>query len=294
MRTPVILAALLAVLAGPAAALCEGYLPGPKPQNADRDIVGQDYDEIVERGYIDFAVYDDFPPYSWRQDGRPRGIDVELGRIVAASLGVEPRFDFVVAAENLDADLREHVWRGALIGGRVSNVMLHVPYDPELTCRIEQVVLTGQYYNEGLAIAYRCADYPDAPPLPASFRVATVGVENDSIADFYLSGLAGGQLAAGIRRFPSPEAAMAALAAGEVTAVMGARAQLEHGLGPGLALHAPLPGLAAGTWTVGVAVRHSFRQLAYAVDDAIRAAVEDGRVAAIFADYGLSYAPPEW
>ena len=48
------------------------------------------------------------------------------------------------------------------------------------------------------------------------------------------------------------------------------------------------------TWTVGVAVSQSLRQLAYAVDDAIRAAVEDGRVAAIFADYGLSYAPPRW
>ena len=52
---------------------------------------------------------------------------------------------------------------------------------------------------------------------------------------------------------------------------MGARAQLEHGLTEGLALHAPpLPGLAAGTWTVGVAVSQSHRQLAYAVDDAIR------------------------
>ena len=88
---------------------------------------------------------------------------------------------------------------------------------------------------------------------------------------------------------------MAGLAAGEVKAVMGARAQLEHGLTEGLALHAPpLPGLAMATWTVGVAVRQSYRQLAYAVDDAIRAAVEDGRVAAIFAEFGLSYAPPRW
>jgi ABC-type amino acid transport substrate-binding protein len=295
LRAPVILPALLAVLAGPAAALCEGYVPGPKPQNADRDIVGQDYDEIVARGYIDLAVYDDFAPYSWRENGRPRGVDIELGRIVAETLGVEPRFDFVVAAENLDADLREHVWRGATIGRRVSNVMLHVPYDPELTCRIEQVVLTGQYYNESIAIAYRRAAYPDGPPLPAYFRFETVGVENDSIADFYLSALAGGQLAPNIRRYPTPAAAMAALSAGEVTAVMGARAQLERGLTDGLALHTPpLPGLAADSWTVGVAVSQSFRQLAYAVDDAIRAAVEDGRVAAIFAGFGLSYAPPEW
>ena len=116
-----------------------------------------------------------------------------------------------------------------------------------------------------------------------------------SIADFYLSGLSGGQLLANIRRYPTPEAAMAGLAAREVKAVMGARAQLEHGLTDGVAVHAPpLPGLAVGTWTVGVAVGQGFRQLAYAVDDAIQAAVEDGRMAAVFGAFGLSYIPPSW
>src|ERR687893_463542 len=121
MRRRLILALVIATLgAGPAAALCEGYVPGPKPQNADRDVPGQDYDDIVARGYVEFAVYDDFPPYSWRAAGEPRGIDIELGRLIAAALGVEPRFEFVTAAENLDADLREHVWRGATIGRGVS------------------------------------------------------------------------------------------------------------------------------------------------------------------------------
>jgi len=62
-----------------------------------------------------------------------------------------------------------------------------------------------------------------------------------------------------------------------------------------LDIHQPfLSGLALGTWTLGVAVRHSWRPLGYAVDDAIRAGVEDGRIADIFASYGLSYAKPEW
>ena len=40
----------LALGGQPASARCEGHVPQPKPQNTGRDIVGQTYDEIVERG----------------------------------------------------------------------------------------------------------------------------------------------------------------------------------------------------------------------------------------------------
>ena len=290
--------ALVCLLAPADAALarCEDHVPGPKPQNASRDIVGQSLDEIVERGYIEFAVYEDFPPYSWRDGGKAKGVDIDLGRVVAEFLGVEARFRFVAAAENVDGDLRNYVWKGPLIGGRVSNVMLHVPYNDGLACRNEQVVLTGQYFNEKIAIAYRRDAYPDGDaPTPAYFRFDKVGVENDSIADFYLSSFAGGQLQPNIRRFPTTAEAMAALARGEVQAVMGRKTQLDFGLTAALAVHAPpLPGFAVGEWTLGVAVRHNYRPLAYSVDDAIRAAVDDGRLAAIFDAHGLSFTPPDW
>lgn len=290
-----LLVSLLFEPAAPAYARCEGYVPGPKPQNVGRDIVGQDLDQIVERGYIEFAVYEDFAPYSWEEKGKPQGVDIELGRIIAADLGVEARFNFVAAGENLDADLRNQVWKGPIVGGRVSNVMLHVPYNPELECRIEQIVLTGQYFNEKIVIAYSREAYPDAGPVPAYFRYDTVAVENDSIADFYLSSMFGGQMRDNVRRYPSPIEAMEALTAGEVMAVMGPRGQLEHGVTEAIAVHAPpLVGFQLSEWTLGVAVHHAYRPLAYSVDDAIRAAVTDGRLAKIFADYGLSYGEPAW
>ena len=59
------------------------------------------------------------------------------------------------ADENVDDDLRNYVWKGPLIGGGVTNVMLHVPYNRELDIRNELIVLTGQYMNEVLGIAYR-------------------------------------------------------------------------------------------------------------------------------------------
>lgn len=301
MKTHLLIAVLclgVGLVTGPTQAVandpCADHVPQAKPQNVGRDIVGQELDQIIEQGHMLFAVYEDYPPYSWEDAGSPRGVDVEIARLIADYIGVEARFNFIGAAENLDADLRNNLWRGALIGGRIANVMMRVPYDSAFACRVEQVVFTGQYQSESIAIAYRKEAYPEEKPLPAYFRFDTVAVENDSIADFYLSGLAGGQLSDNIRRFPDMAAAMTALALGETKAAMGPRAQLEHGLTADLAVHEPpLPGFAVGRWTLGVGVNFRYRPLAYDVDDAIRSALEDGRIAEIYADYGLSFAPPE-
>lgn len=285
---------LAVMMAAPALARCEGVAPGLKPQNAARDEVGQALDVILDRGFIEFAVYESFPPYSWIDDGKSSGIDIDIGRLIAASLGVDARFRFVAAGENLESDLLNNVWQGSAVDGHVVNVMLHVPYHSEFACRIDQVVFTGQYFDESIAIAFRRDAYPDDPPVPAYFRFDTVAVENDSIADFYLTSLAGGQLAANVRRYPDAAAAMVALNGGEVKAAMGPKAQLEFGLTDATGLHQPpLPGFAVGRWTLGVAVHTSHRDLGYAVDDAIAAGLADGRIAAIFASYGLSFTAPD-
>lgn len=249
---------------------------------------------IQDQGHMLFAVYENYPPYSWEEAGRPRGVDVEVARIIAADLGVEARFNFVSAGENLEADLRNNIWKGALIGGRISNVMMRVPYDSAFRCRVEQVVFTGQYAAESIAIAYDKNSYPDEKPVPAYFRFDAVAVENDSISDFYLSSFAGGQLSARVQRFGDMQGAMQALDAGQTKAAMGPRAQLEFGVTDSIGVHQPpLAGFAVSTWTLGVAVNFSYRPLSYAVDDAINYALQDGRIAAIYADYGLSFQPPE-
>ncbi|WP_210530274.1 substrate-binding periplasmic protein [Rubellimicrobium arenae] len=280
-----------------ALARCEGVVPGGRIQNPDRDFVGQDLDAIVARGWIEFAVYANLPPYSWEEGGQPQGIDIALGRLVAEALGVEPRFRFVLSGETLEADLRYQVWQGQPTAGAendVANAMLHVPYDSVFACRVEQVVFTGQAYRERLAIAYREDAYPDDPPTPAYFRFDLVGVQNDTISDFYLASFPGGQINANIRRYPTMAAGMAALSRGEVNAAMGPRAQLEWGAGEGVRVHEPpLPGLAVGDWTVGLAVHMSHRDLGYAVDDAIAAGLADGRIPALFGDLGLTFEPPE-
>lgn len=275
---------------------CADWVPQAKPQNASRDIVGQELDQILDRGYMTFAVYEDFPPYSWKDKGKARGVDVDLARMIADYVGVEAHLKFVPAGENLDADLRNNIWKGPLIGGSVSNVMMRIPYDSAFKCRVEQVVFTGQYAGEAIAIAYNKAAYPeeDDRPTPAYFRFDTVGVENDSISDFYLTGFAGGQTAKNIHRFTTMAQAMAALDAGEIMAVMGPLGQLEFGATDRIGIHQPpLAGLAVGKWTLGVGVNFRYRPLSYTVDDAIYDGLQSGRIAEIFASYGLSHLPPE-
>jgi polar amino acid transport system substrate-binding protein len=275
-------------------ARCEGYLPQEKPQNASRDIVGADLDTILERGYIEFAAYEDFAPWSFEQNGKPVGIDVDLAHLIAADLGVEAKIRLVAAGETLDADLRNWVWKGPVVGGRVANVMMHVPYDSEFACRVEQVTFTGIYHVESIAIAYDKASYPDEKPVPAYFRFDTVGVENDSIADFYITQLIGSQAAANIRRYPSTALAMDALSKGDVMAVMGPTAQLEYGLTDSADVHQPpLPAFSVGKWTVGVGIHFAYKPLGYAVDDIIFAALNDGRLQTIFSNYGVTLSPPE-
>jgi ABC-type amino acid transport substrate-binding protein len=302
MRGLILAVSLLA--AGVANARCEGHVPGVKPQNTPREDVGQTLDDIVERGWIEIAVYEDFPPYSWEDGSTPKGVDVEVGKIIAESLGVEPRFRFVQAGETLEADLLNYVWKGAAVGGHISNVMMRVPYNSDFTCRVEQAVFTGQYAGERIAIAYRIDAYPDAVqeadedgrhpdgPVPSYFRYDAVGVENDSISDFYLTATFGATAKA--THYKTTGLAMEALKAGEVMAVMGPISQLEHGAGEGVAVHAPLlPGFQLSRWTLGLAVHTSHRDLGYAVDDAVAAALADGRIAAIHAAYGLDFTPPD-
>ncbi len=293
LLSALVVAAGLACIGQGALARCEDHLPQPKPQNASRDIVGADLDTILDRGFIEFAAFENFPPWSYEKNGRPAGVDIEIGRLIAQDLGVEPRFSLVAAGENLDEDLRNWVWKGPIISGRVANVMLHVPYDSAYACRVEQVVFTGQYHVERIGIAYRKVLYPDNAPVPAYFRYDTVAVQNDTIADFYLTGLLGVAAQANIHRYRTAAAAMAALAAGETAAAMAPLSQLEHGLTGELAVHTPpMPGFAVGKWTLGVAVHFAYRPLAYSVEDAIYRGIEDGRIARIFADHGLSFAPP--
>jgi ABC-type amino acid transport substrate-binding protein len=259
---------------------------------------GDTLDEIVARGSVRIGMYDDFAPYSFLEEGEIRGIDAEAGKIIAESLGVKAELELRRADENVDADLRSHVWRGPVTGGDVVNVMLHMPIERQLALRNDMVAMGGSYASEKTVLAWSKTTLGDIPTM-TDFTEHRIAVENDSIADFYLAGFAGGAIVKNLIHVPAVAQAVAAMAAGEAAAVMGPMAQLEYEIGKlgdrranyGIAKTSP-PGLSQGTWSFGFAVRMNYRDLYYAVEEALASAVSDGRIKAAYQKFGLTYNPP--
>ena len=50
-------------------------------------------DLVKQKGSLEFIVYRDYPPYSDEKAGEFSGVDVEMGKALAAALGVEVKED---------------------------------------------------------------------------------------------------------------------------------------------------------------------------------------------------------
>lgn len=288
----------LAVASGVSHANCADLAKGfgdVVPKQADSvTIVGQDFDTILDRGYLTFAVYEDFAPFSWEQSGKATGIDIELAKVIAEEIGVEAHFNFFAADESVDADFRNQIWKGPVVSGAVSNVMMHAPYNKDLQCRNEFVVLGGQYYNEKLATAYR-NDIFEEPPTTPFYRFHKVGVENHTISAFYLENFGGGMLLPNVHHYNTREAAFAGLE-GEVDAVMGMKSTLEF-LDESEKIDVatpPLVNFSLNEWTLGIAVNFRYRELYYTIDGIIEDMIKDGRMEEIFSRYRVNWLAPDY
>jgi ABC-type amino acid transport substrate-binding protein len=252
----------------------------------------------VARGTITIGLYDDFAPYSYLENGEIKGTDADIAKLIAEALGVKAVLELRRSDENVDADMRSHIWRGPLTGGDVVNIMLHMPMDRELALRNEMVVMGGGYASEKTVLTWSKSQLGDIPTM-ADFTEYKIAVENDSIADFYLGGIAGGGIIKNMLHEPTMALAMVQLFSGEAAGAMGPMAQIEHALSKtgekaknfGVGKTVPA-GLGQGTWSYGFACRMNYRDLYYAVEEALATAVSDGRIKAIYEKYGLTYNPP--
>lgn len=264
--------------------------------------VGESLEEIQNKGRIKIAVYEDYRPFSFIEDGDLRGIDTDIARVLAEKLGLRLELLTVQADENVDADLRNHIWRGPRVGARsegsiavdaVANLMLHIPYNRELETRNELAVLFSPYFEDRVTIVRDPAQFEGGAFSLFDLEGKAVGAELDTLSDFYLSSTWGGKLRPGIERFLRPDDGMAALMAGEIAAYMGPVSQIEGALGERRddfdLDQVELPGLAVTGWSVGAAVRENARDLRWAAGDIIDAMVQNGEMAGIFSQYGVTY-----
>lgn len=275
----------------------------------------QSYDELMAEGEILIAVYRDFPPYSYQEAGQDKGVDVELAQVIAAGLGLKLQLHWMIADENLDDDLRNHVWKGhylarneegAMLKRNVADLMLRVPYDREFAFKVDPdgrvindlVHFFAPYQRELWAITYDAERMEPFENL-AVFQYAKVGVEIDSLPDFYLSGAFQGRLLNHVEHFSSTQQALEAVDSQRVSAVMGTQSQLQWGSArlarseQLLMADIPFPNLLKRSWDVGMAVKDNHRQLAYAVEDIVEVMVKSGQFDRLYRRYGVQYSKPD-
>ncbi|MBY4675855.1 transporter substrate-binding domain-containing protein [Marinobacterium sp. CAU 1594] len=271
------------------------------------------YDDVIASGTLRIGVYRDFPPYSFLRDGQPAGVDIEIGRRIAESLGVSLDVHWITPDENLEDDLRNNVWKGhyldkdpqnSLAPKNLADVMMRVPYDRQYAFKREStgelvnemVVLFGPYQRESWRVAFDSRKI-DQVSTVAVFQYHPVGVEIDSLPAFYLTSAFAGRMRDNTHHFSNLPAAFEAMRRGEVDAVMGMRAEVDwqlHRAGDGRYRVGEngFPMMGKQKWDIGMAVKHSYRQLGYAVEEVVDRLVRSGQMAEIYRQYGLTYEKP--
>ncbi|WP_394212171.1 transporter substrate-binding domain-containing protein [Enterovibrio calviensis] len=297
------------------------------------------YDDIQSRGVIGIAVYSNFPPYSFMDvNGNPAGMDVELANALAKGLGVELNLHWMTPDETVEDDMRNYLWKGMNLssddGQRVkADVMLRVPYDRAFAMQRDDLGLPAHelvhmfapYHSERWLLAYD-GDKLDTPQTAARFMYHPVGVEVDTVPQFYLTTAYGGRFRDNSRTFPSVTEAFSALTRGDVAMVMGMSSQLQwlhqqayypasqkvkntsqndefssdtskKNASPDAAPTQKLtelafPLLGRAEWELGIAVHTNYRQLAYALEDIVVAHIENGDFLRWGEKYGVRYQLP--
>lgn len=250
----------------------------------------------ISNGILKVAVYDNFPPYSYQaENGMAEGIDVDIARALADALGLKANIRLVFADESLEDDLRVYVWKGHHVTGPPADVMMHIPYDDYLIKREDKVNFIAPYSEEQVVVA---ADIKQlgANPQITTFMSNKIGVERVTMADGYLLGAYQGRIRDNVVHYYSISEATQALQKKEVTAVMGARTEIEASLGDTKGNYQiglmPMPGIAKPSWDLGMAVKASNEGLTNSIKTAMDKMVENGTIKQIFNEHGASYHVP--
>ena len=250
-------------------------------------------DQIRNLGVLRVAVYHDNRPWSWNHEGRPTGIDADIGMALAEALGVKADIALFAADENVSDDLRNAVWRGGLLGFRAADVMLHVPFDLNFAKTEDNVVFVAPYYRESFTglCSSQTANCDSPPQL---FVGKPVAAELESIPDIYLMGSFGGILRGDVRHYPTGFEAAQAVQSGEAELAVATKAQIQSAMASNPASRAqirksPLPQVPSKGWDIGMAVKENSRSLGFAIEDIVSGMIADGRMADIFARHGVEW-----
>lgn len=261
-------------------------------------------DDIKKSGEIIIAVYEDSPPFSFIENNKPKGIDIDLGLELAKSLNVKAKWYFSGSDESLADDLRNNIWKGNLIHKTKADVMFRVPYDYDYMrmtdiqtgeLETEMVSIKGPYQSEKWVIASHKKIIPEIKTL-AIFAYHKIGVEVDTLPDLHLSGFARGLLSKNIKHYTNFSKAIEDFKAGRIDAISGLKSQLEylleyHKNKDKYYLTNNIPQMES-SWDLATATASNFRPLSYHIDGLIQKMYENKKIEKIFKKYNVEYLPP--
>jgi len=249
-----------------------------------------DFEKIQKNGVLKVAVYEEFPPYSQKQEG----IDVDLAQALASKLGLKVSLLPFTAGEKLNDDLRNMVWKGHYLGYGPADVLLHVPYDKQLIAANQQVEIFAPYHTETVRLVRNTAKVPEFSGMD-SLVGKKIGVEKVSISGVVLLGEADGKFRDSTQIFSTAAEALEKLKAGELDAVLANRSEIESALrdAPNFAMHdVTFQRLPRKGWIVGMAVKKDNLELARRLQAATNELFESGEMAKIFAKHGVQIVKP--
>ena len=266
--------------------------------------IARSLDDIKNSGEIFIAVYEDFPPYSYVENGVAKGIDIDLGTKVAKSLNVKPIWNFTGFDETLSADLRNNIWRGNVVHKNKADVMFRIPYDYDYLritnkstgeLETEMVSIKGPYQSEKWVIVTNKEIIPQVNTL-GIFAYHTVGVEVDTLPDLHLSGFARGLVAKNVKHYTKMSEIVADFKSGKLDAIAGLKSQIEFLLDyknnkDKYLLTSEIPQMKS-QWDLATATASTYKDLSYLIDGILDEAYKNGEIKKIFENYGVEYIPP--
>lgn len=258
-------------------------------------VAARPLDEVVGSGILRVIAYLDNAPFSWDDNGAPKGIDVDIAKAIANELGVKPEIILRMPGEKGDDDLRVNVWKGPLTGGGVGDLMMHVPIDREFAARNPEAVIGNPYFQERIALAID-SDRTGLNPTFDTFKGMKIGVQLGTVSDYFLMRFEDGALIDNIAHHVRAEDGAKEFKSKEIAALMGQRARIEallHDIGVTPRIVEPvMDGIVRNQWIVGMAWKENSRDLGYHVQASLEKLKANGKLAEIFRSYGVTYIEP--
>ena len=257
--------------------------------------VARPLDDVQATKILKVIAYEDNKPFSWSEDGKFKGIDIDVAKAIAEGLGVDPSIQLRMHGEDNGQDIRVNIMRGTIGGGDVADLILHVPTDKEFAAKFKDVEIANAYFQETVALAIDKKRIPQDATFDV-FKTEKVGVKLATVSDYFLMTYQDGALVNNIAHYIKGPIGTKAFLDGETAALMGVRSEIEGTLHEQKAsaqfIKPDMTGIFQEHWDVGVATHVESTGLKDAVGKVLAKLKDSGKLKDIFAKYGVTYIAP--